>query len=143
MVLDIGDFPAGHSPIPISTETEAAVLESTLCTPLQATTAAHVTPHWMDAPMTPHAMLPTGIVTSHAPHSPHLLQAPLMPPHRPEPFLSQQIRLHSTRISAQKNQAMPRPSTPNKHHCSMTVTIQDSSSDSLSDCDSSSDPLNY
>ena len=36
-----------------------------------------------------------------------------------------------------------RPSTPNKPHCTKTVTIQDSHSDSSSDADSYSNPLNH
>ena len=61
MVPDIGDISAGHSPAPIPTMTEAAVLEGTPHAPLQATTAACSTLE----PMNAHAMKPPGIVTTH------------------------------------------------------------------------------
>ena len=43
MAPDIGDISAGHSPAPIPTVTEAAVLEGTPHILLPATAAAHVT----------------------------------------------------------------------------------------------------
>ena len=65
MALDIRDISRGHNPTLIPIVTEAAVLEGTPHTLLQATTAAHAAPQPMDAPITPHAMIPTGIVTLH------------------------------------------------------------------------------
>ena len=65
MVPDTGDISAGHSPTPVPPATEAAVLEGTPNTPLPATTAACATPQPMDASITPHTMIPTGIVTPH------------------------------------------------------------------------------
>ena len=44
---------------------EAAVLEGTPHAPLPATTAACTALQPADVPITPHAMIPTGIVTSH------------------------------------------------------------------------------
>ena len=65
MVPDIGDISADHGPAAVPTMTETAVLEGTSCTLLQATTAACTTIWLIDAPITPHAMLSTGIVTCH------------------------------------------------------------------------------
>ena len=45
--------------------TEAAILEGTPNTLLPATTAAHATLQLMDTPITPHTMIPTGIVIFH------------------------------------------------------------------------------
>ena len=56
MAQDIGDLSAGHSQTPIPTTTEAVVLEDTPHAPLPTTTA-HTTPHLMDDPITPHAMI--------------------------------------------------------------------------------------
>ena len=66
MVPDIGDITADHSPHPVHTMTEAAALEGTSCTLLPATATACAAFQSMDAPITPCAMLPTGIVTPHA-----------------------------------------------------------------------------
>ena len=56
----MGDI-SGHSP----TATEAAVLEGTPCDPLPAMAATPTTLWPMDAPITTHATMPTGIVTPH------------------------------------------------------------------------------
>ena len=45
--------------------TEAAALEGTPHALLLATTAAQATLQVMDVPITPHTMIPTGIVTPH------------------------------------------------------------------------------
>ena len=52
---------------------------------------------------------------------------------------------HCTAQETQPRKAKPhpRPSTPNKPHCSKTVIIKNSPSDSSSDSYSDSDPLNY
>ena len=65
MVPDIGDISAGHNPTPVPTTTEAAALEGTLCNPLPATAAAYTALQPMDTPVTPHTVIPTGIVTPH------------------------------------------------------------------------------
>ena len=62
MAPDIGDISAGHSPTPVPTLIEAAVLEDIHHAPLSATTAAHTTLLPMDSPITPHTLIPTGIV---------------------------------------------------------------------------------
>ena len=59
------DISAGHSLAAIPTTTEVAVSESTPCTPHPATTAACNNLWLMDAPITTHAVTPTGIVTLH------------------------------------------------------------------------------
>ena len=65
MVLEIGDISACHSPILVATVTVAAVLEGASPTLLRATAAVHTTLQLMDAPITPHTVIPTGIVTPH------------------------------------------------------------------------------
>ena len=65
MTPDVADISAGHSPAPIPTTTQAAVLEGTPCALLPATTAACATLQPMDASITPYAM----IVTSHPTHA--------------------------------------------------------------------------
>ena len=65
MAPDIRDISAGHSPTPIHTVTEAAVLEGTPHTPLPTTAAACATPQLMDVPVTPCAVILTGTVASH------------------------------------------------------------------------------
>ena len=65
MVPDIGDITADHSPAPIYTTTEAATLEGTPHALLPATAAACAALQLMDAPITPHAMIPTSIVEPH------------------------------------------------------------------------------
>ena len=62
MAPDIGYFSAGHNPAPTTTVTEATGLEGTPHAPLPTTTAARAASQPMDAPITPHAMTPTGIV---------------------------------------------------------------------------------
>ena len=56
-VPDMKDISAGHSP---TTMTEAAVSEDTPHAPHPATAAAPTTLWLMDAPITTHAMTPTG-----------------------------------------------------------------------------------
>ena len=130
VVPGIGDITADYSPTPILTVTEAGALEGTPCALLPATTAVHATPQPMDAPITPHATIPTGIVTPHpaltipptsATHATPQTRATLIPaaPTTQHKFLS------PGRLSNAQ-----RPSTPHKPHCPKTVTIQDSSSDS-------------
>ena len=65
MVLDIGDITADHWSAPIYTATEASALEETPHALLPATTAAHATLQLMDAPITHHTVIPTGIVIPH------------------------------------------------------------------------------
>ena len=65
MALDTGDISAEHSPTLIPTVTEAAVLEGTPHVLLPATAATHATPQPMDGPITPHAVIPSGIVALH------------------------------------------------------------------------------
>ena len=65
MVPCIGDISADHSPAAVPTMTEAAVLESTPHALFLATTTACATPQLIDAPVTPHAVISTGIVTPH------------------------------------------------------------------------------
>ena len=72
MFPDIGDISADHSPAAIPTVTEAAVLKGTPCTLLPATAADHIALQLRDAPVTPYAVIPTGIV---APH-PTLIMSP-------------------------------------------------------------------
>ena len=83
MVSDIGDISAGHSPTFIPTVTEVAVIEGTPHA-LLATAAAHAAPQVMDAPITPHVMIPTSIVAL-TPHLTLLLWVPLTPLHRLDP----------------------------------------------------------
>ena len=61
----IGDITADNSPVSILTMTEAAALAGTPLTLLSATTATCTTLQPMDAPVTPHSMVPTGKVTPH------------------------------------------------------------------------------
>ena len=65
MVPDIRGITADHSPAPIHTTREAATLEGTMHALLPATAAAHIALQPMDKPITPCAMIPTGIVTPH------------------------------------------------------------------------------
>ena len=65
MAPDIGNIIADHCPTPIHTMTEAAALEGTLHTLLPAIAIAHAILQPMDAPITPHIVMPTGIVTPH------------------------------------------------------------------------------
>ena len=64
MAPDIGDISAGHSPTHIPTMTEAAVLEGTPYA-LLAIAAAHAAPQLMNVPITPHAVISTGIAILH------------------------------------------------------------------------------
>ena len=65
MVPHREDISTGHSPTPIPTMTEAAVLKGTPHAPLPATTAACATLQPMDAPITPCTVIPTDIVAPH------------------------------------------------------------------------------
>ena len=62
---DKGDITADHGPTPFYTMTDAAALEHTPHTLLPATTAAHATLQLMDAPITPHGVIPTSTVAPH------------------------------------------------------------------------------
>ena len=63
IVPDIGDITTDDSYTPVYTVTEAAALEDMPHALLPATTAAPATLQLMDAPITSHTMIPTGIVT--------------------------------------------------------------------------------
>ena len=64
MAPNMRDVSGGHSPTPIPTMMETSVLEGIL--PLPATTAVCATLQPMDAPITPHTLTPTIIVTLHS-----------------------------------------------------------------------------
>ena len=112
MVPDIGDISADHSPAAIPTVTETAVLEGTHHALLLATTANHTTLWIMDAPITPNAMVSTGIVTPH----PTLTTSPadVTPTTAQTRAGVAQANSHSngTGISAQKSQTMPKTLNP-------------------------------
>ena len=65
MVSDIGESSAGHSLTVIPTMTEAAVLEDTCLARLLVTTVACATLQPIDALITPHTVISTGIVAPH------------------------------------------------------------------------------
>ena len=87
----------------------------------------------MDAPITPHA-----IATPH----PTLATTPTGTTHA-TPWTGAILILATQHNDTNPGKSHPRPSTPYKLHHPKTVTIQDSHSDSSSECDSDSDPLNY
>ena len=84
--------------------TEAAALEGTPHSLLPATAAAHANLQPMDVPVTPHAMITTGTVTSH-----HALGIPptdtTQPLYRLKPLPLQQLSPCNTRFSAQEDKA--------------------------------------
>ena len=61
----VPDISAGNIPTLIPTAAKADVLEGTPQALLPATAAAHANPQLIDAPIAPHAMIPTGIVALH------------------------------------------------------------------------------
>ena len=138
MVSDMGDISAGHSPAAILTSKGEAVSEVTNHTPPPATTAAHT-------PIATCTMIHLmGIVATH-PTLPHFS-------HRCHPchYSTDQSHSHSRNachvaqeLQPRKAKPCPRPSSSHKPHCSKTVTIQHSPSDSSLDSDSYSDPLKY
>ena len=136
MVPDIGDITADHSPTPIQKLTEAVALEGTPHVSLPSTAAACTALQPMDAPITPHTVIPTGIVTH-----------PTLTIHSCHSMDWSQSHSSSYHHAAQDSQPSkikqhPRLSTPHKSHHPKTVTIQDSPSDSSLDSDSDSEPLN-
>ena len=122
MAPDIGDISGAHSPTLIQTATEAAILEGTPCALLPATAAAHSAPEPMDAPISPHAMVPTGIVTLH----PTLATSPMGSAHANS---QNRADLVPATPATQHKDISPRESSnvqdplPHKHHYSKTVTI--------------------
>ena len=117
MVPDIGDI--------------TAVLEGTPHTLLPATTAGHTTLQPKDTSITPYTKVtPLPKLNTSLTGATPWTGASLTP---------------ATPTTQHKDlsQSNAQNSTPNKPNCPQTVTIQDSHSESSSDFDSDSDPLNY
>ena len=103
-VRDMEDISAGHSPTAIPTTTEAAASEGKPHAPHPDTMAAHAALPQLEAPITTHAVTPTGMLHP-IPHSPLLLQMSLTPLHRQELVSLQQLPPHCTGNTAKKSQA--------------------------------------
>ena len=143
MVPDIGDITSDHSPTPIYTLTKAAALEYTPYTLLPTAAAAQTTLQLIDVPVTPCAVIPTGIVASPLTfyHFSHRCQSC----HSMDWSQSYSCSSHHTAQESQprKFKQCLRPSTLHKPYCPKTVAIQDSPPDSSPDSDSNFNPLNY
>ena len=111
MVPDIGGISAGHSHTLIPIMTESAVLEGRPHALPPATIVAYAIPQPMEAPITRHTMIQTGMVNCIL-HLPLLSWEPLTQLHRLELVSLQQLMPHITRISAQESQAMPKTLSP-------------------------------
>ena len=145
MYKDMGYISTDDNYMAIPTMTEAAVSEGMHCTPHPATTAVCVALWLMDAPNTICTMTyPTGIVAplSTFTTSPADISHTTILQSRACPAPTTPTALHRKQ-PIRKTMPHPRPSTHHKSHVFKIVIIHDSLSDSSSDSESNSDPLNY
>ena len=143
MVPGIRDITTDHSPTTINPMTEAAALEGTPHTLPLATTAAHATLQLMDTPITPHAAIPTGIVTSHPTLTISPTGATCTTPQTGADLAPATPTMRHKDLSSGKSSNAQDPQPPINPTTPKTITIKDSPSDPSSDSDSDSDPLNY
>ena len=131
MVTDRGDISADHHPTAVPTVTGAAVSKSTHHPPHPTTAAAQTALQLMDAPIAICAMTHPIITSPDITHITFPWTGASLGPATP------------TALHRKHSEENPSHAQDHQSHHSKTVIIQDSPTDSSSDSDSNSDPLNY